>query len=75
MLYGMYPDSEPVENGPLKPVMTLKARVSQVRNLPKGATVSDGVHIAPRKASQVPVFLPGMRMAIRAGFRTWERFS
>lgn len=42
MLYGMYPDSEPVENGPLKPVMTLKARVSQVRNLPKGATVSYG---------------------------------
>ena len=38
----MYPDSEPVENGPLKPVMTLKARVSQVRNLPKGATVSYG---------------------------------
>lgn len=42
MLYGMYPDSAPVENGPLMPVMTLKARVSQVRSLPEGATVSYG---------------------------------
>ena len=41
MLYGMYPDSAPQE-GPLKPVMTLKTRVSQVRDFPAGATVSYG---------------------------------
>jgi alanine racemase len=41
MLYGLYPDSAPQE-GPLKPVMTLKTRVSQVRDFPAGATVSYG---------------------------------
>lgn len=41
MLYGMYPSSEP-QLGPLKSVMTLKSRVSQVRNFPAGATVSYG---------------------------------
>ena len=41
-LYGMYPDSKPVQNGPLKPVMTLKSRVTQVRTLPMGTTVSYG---------------------------------
>ena len=41
MLYGMYPDSMP-RNGELKPVMTLKSRVAQVRMLPKGSTISYG---------------------------------
>lgn len=41
MLYGMYPDSRP-QHGVLKPAMTLKARVTQIRNLPKGTTVSYG---------------------------------
>ncbi|MBQ9949603.1 MAG: alanine racemase [Clostridia bacterium] len=42
MLYGMYPDSRPVKNGPLRPVMTLKSRVSQIRHFPKGTTISYG---------------------------------
>lgn len=41
MLYGMYPDSKPRE-GVLKPAMTLKARVTQIRDLPRGTTVSYG---------------------------------
>ena len=41
MLYGMYPDSVP-RQGELRPVMTLKTRVSQVRELPAGTTVSYG---------------------------------
>lgn len=41
MLYGMYPDSTP-QQGPLQPVMTLKSRVAQVRDLPAGTTVSYG---------------------------------
>ena len=41
MLYGMYPDSMP-QYGPLKPVMALKTRVSQVRDFPAGTTVSYG---------------------------------
>lgn len=42
MLYGMYPDSRPVKNGPLRPVMTLKSRVSQIRQFPMGTTISYG---------------------------------
>ncbi len=41
MLYGMYPDSMP-HSGELKPVMTLKSRVAQVRELPKGSSISYG---------------------------------
>ncbi|MEG1548246.1 MAG: alanine racemase [Clostridia bacterium] len=43
MLYGMYPDSMPRTGElELEPVMTLKSRVSQVRELPAGTTVSYG---------------------------------
>ena len=42
MLYGLYPDSLPVENGILKPVMTLKSRVGQVKEFPEGSSVSYG---------------------------------
>ncbi len=41
MLYGLYPDSRPAV-GPLRPVMSLKSRVCQVRDLPAGTTVSYG---------------------------------
>jgi len=41
MLYGLYPDGLP-RPGPLRPVMTLKSRIVQVRQLPAGATVSYG---------------------------------
>ncbi len=42
MLYGLYPDSLPREDGPLRPVMTLKSRVALVRSFPAGASVSYG---------------------------------
>lgn len=42
MLYGLYPDSVPVENGILKPVMTLKSRVGQVKDFPQGSSISYG---------------------------------
>ncbi|NLB61933.1 MAG: alanine racemase, partial [Clostridiales bacterium] len=42
MLYGLYPDSIPVENGVLKPVMTLKSRVGQVKVFPQGSSISYG---------------------------------
>lgn len=41
MLYGLYPDSAP-QKGPLKPVMTLKSRVAQVKEFPAGTTISYG---------------------------------
>lgn len=42
ILYGMYPNSKPVEYGVLRPVMTLKSRVTQLRDLPAGCTVGYG---------------------------------
>lgn len=42
MLYGLYPDSVPQPGGPLRPVLTLKARVGQVRELPAASSVSYG---------------------------------
>ncbi len=42
MLYGLYPDSAPQPGGPLRPVLTLKSRVAQVRELPAGSSVSYG---------------------------------
>ena len=41
MLYGLYPDGQP-RPGPLRPVMTLKSRVVQVRELPAGTSISYG---------------------------------
>ncbi len=42
ILYGMYPDSMPHKDGSLRPVMTLKSRVGQIRSFPEGASVSYG---------------------------------
>ena len=58
MLYGMYPDSAPTK-GPLKPVMTLKTRVSQVRELPEGTTVSYGRTFKGEKPFTTAVMLAG----------------
>lgn len=58
MLYGMYPDSAP-RQGPLKPVMTLKTRVSQVRDFPAGTTVSYGRTFRGDKPFTTAVILAG----------------
>lgn len=42
MLYGLYPDSAPREDGPLRPVMSMKTRIAQIREFPKGTTISYG---------------------------------
>lgn len=42
MLYGLYPDNQPRLKGELMPVMSLKSRVSQVRDMPEGTSVSYG---------------------------------
>lgn len=42
MLYGLYPDSVPQPGGPLRPVLTLKSRVGQVREFPADASISYG---------------------------------
>ena len=58
MLYGLYPDSVP-QQGPLKPVMTLKTRVSQVRDFPAGASVSYGRMFRGGEAFTTAVLLAG----------------
>jgi len=42
MLYGFYPDGIHRADGPLRPVLTLKSRIAQVKDLPAGAAVSYG---------------------------------
>lgn len=58
ILYGMYPDSVP-RQGELRPVMTLKTRVSQVRALPAGTTVSYGRTYRSDAPFQTAVMLAG----------------
>lgn len=58
ILYGMYPDSVP-RQGELRPVMTLKTRVSQVRALPAGTTVSYGRTYRSDTPFQTAVMLAG----------------
>ena len=58
-LYGMYPDSKPVKDGSLKPVMSLKARVTQTRTLPQGATISYGRTFTTRRTTHTAVISAG----------------
>lgn len=58
MLYGMYPDGVH-RNGPLRPVMTLKSRVAQIRELPAGASVSYGRTYETDKPTRMAVITAG----------------
>ena len=58
MLYGMYPDGIH-RNGPLRPVMTLKSRVAQIRELPAGASVSYGRTYETKKPTRMAVITAG----------------
>ena len=58
-LYGMYPDSKPVKDGLLKPVMSLKARGTQTRTLPQGATISYGRTFTTRRTTHTAVISAG----------------
>ena len=58
MLYGMYPDGVH-RNGPLRPVMTLKSRVAQIRELPAGASVSYGRTYETKKPTRMAVITAG----------------
>lgn len=59
MLYGFYPDGIHQENGPLDPVLTLKARVAQVKDLPAGAKVSYGCLYEAVKPMKIAVVTAG----------------
>ncbi len=59
ILYGLYPDSAPRAEGPLRPVLTLKSRVAQVRSLPAGTSVSYGRTYQNEAAFSTAVVLAG----------------
>lgn len=59
ILYGLYPNSKPVEYGVLEPVMTLKSRVTQVRELPVGSTVGYGRTYTVREPIKSAVICAG----------------
>lgn len=58
MLYGMYPDNIH-RQGPLRPVMTLKSRVAQIRELPAGVSVSYGRTFETRQPTRMAVITAG----------------
>lgn len=59
ILYGYYPDRTTKKAIALKPVMTVKARVVQVRDIPKGDTIGYGRTFQADKPMRVAVFSMG----------------
>ena len=59
MMYGLYPDGVWQENGPLKPVLTLKSRVAQVKQLPAGAHISYGCTARTERVTKIAVVSAG----------------
>ena len=59
MMYGLYPDGVDRPDGPLRPVMTLKARVAQVKELPAGAHVSYGCTFQTERPTKIAVIAAG----------------
>jgi len=59
MLYGFYPDGKHQENGPLEPVLALKARVAQVKELSAGARVSYGCLFEAKEPMKIAVVTAG----------------
>ena len=59
ILYGYYPDSTARRSMPLRPVMTVKARVAQVREVPAGESVGYGRSFITEKPMRLAVFTMG----------------
>ena len=59
MLYGFYPDGIHREDGPLRPVLTLKSRIAQVKELPVGAAVSYGCTYHTASPTKIAVLACG----------------
>lgn len=59
ILYGYYPDNSTKKTIPIKPVMTVKARVAQVRDIPAGDSVGYGRTYMSDKPTRVAVFTIG----------------
>lgn len=59
ILYGYYPDATTKKTVPLKPVMTVKSRVVQVREVPAGDSIGYGRTYTADKPLRVAVFAMG----------------
>ena len=59
ILYGYYPDASTKKTIPLKPVMTVKARVAQVRDIPAGDSIGYGRTYVADKPMRIAVFTIG----------------
>ena len=59
ILYGYYPDADTKKTVSLKPVMTVKARVAQVRDIPAGDSIGYGRTFTADKPMRVAVFTVG----------------
>ena len=59
MMYGFYPDGIHRPDGPLRPVLTLKSRVAQVKHLSAGALVSYGCTYKTEKPTDIAVVAAG----------------
>ena len=59
MMYGFYPDGVYQPDGPLRPVLTLKTRVAQVKHLPAGALVSYGCTYKTEKPTDIAIVAAG----------------
>ena len=59
MMYGLYPDGSIQPDGPLAPVMTLKTRVGQVKELPTGAHISYGCTAETERPTKIAVVCAG----------------
>lgn len=59
MMYGLYPDGVYQPDGPLKPVLALKARVAQVKELPAGACISYGCSATTTRPTRIAVVSAG----------------
>ena len=53
MLYGYYPSHETTESVPLKPVLTLKSRVSLVKSIEAGESVSYGRRFVAKRRTNI----------------------
>lgn len=59
MMYGLYPDGVWQPDGPLKPILSLKARVAQVKELPEGACISYGCTATTVRPTKIAVVSAG----------------
>ena len=67
MMYGIYPNGVAQPEGPLEPVLALKARVAQVKELPAGACISYGCTATTQRPSKIAAVTAGYADAYPRG--------